>query len=100
MLPLGMELDMRHLLHKCWAIKNIAKWRCDDSISDNEFLNGIEYLVNQNIIKISEKPDSESSKETPKLIKTNSCLWASDSLLDDEFMTRIAHLVKNSTIKS
>jgi hypothetical protein len=54
--------------------------------------------VNQNIIKISEKPDSQSA-ETPKLFKTNSCSWANGTL-DDEFINEIAYLVKNSTIKS
>jgi hypothetical protein len=47
-------------------IKNNAKLWCSDSISGNEFLNGIEYLVNQNVIQISEKPDKESAKEIPK----------------------------------
>lgn len=80
-------------------IKNTAKWWCDNSISGNEFLNGIEYLVHQNVIKISEKPDGESSKEIPEWIKTNSCSWPNDSISDDEFLSGIAYLIKNGMIK-
>lgn len=76
-------------------IKNPAKWWCDDSISGNEFLSGIKYLVHQNVIKISEKADKESSQEIPKWIKTNSCLWSNDSISDDEFLSGIAYLIKN-----
>ena len=33
-------------------IKNVAGWWAIDDISENEFLTGIEYLINNNIIKI------------------------------------------------
>ncbi|HEY8109781.1 MAG TPA: peptidase [Candidatus Nitrosotenuis sp.] len=78
--------------------KNVAKWWCDDSISGNEFLRGIEYLVRQNVIKISEKPDGELSGGIPKWIKANSCMWSGDSISDDEFLNGIAYLIKNGMI--
>ena len=33
-------------------IKNVAGWWANGEISENEFLTGIEYLINNNIIKI------------------------------------------------
>ncbi|WP_177316535.1 hypothetical protein [Candidatus Nitrosotenuis chungbukensis] len=80
-------------------IKNTAKWWCDDSISGNEFLRGIEYLVRQNVIQVSEKPSGELLGDIPKWIKTNSCMWSDDSLTDDEFVSGIAYLIKNGMIK-
>lgn len=80
-------------------IKNVAKWRCDDSISGNEFLQGIEYLVQQNVIKISGESDAEFSGDLQKLVKTNSCLWSRGFVSDDEFLIGIAHLIKNNLIK-
>ena len=79
-------------------VKSVAKWWCDDSISGNEFLNGIEYLVHKNVIKISDKAGGESSKETPKLDKTNLCLWSDNSISDDEFLNGIAYLIKNGML--
>jgi hypothetical protein len=79
-------------------IKNTARWWCDNSISGNEFLSGIEYLIHQNVIRVSEKTDKESSKVLPKWIKTNSCLWSGDSISDDEFLKGIAYLIKSRII--
>ena len=40
-------------------IKNNAKWWSDDKISDDDFLAGIEYLVENNIVKLNSKGNSE-----------------------------------------
>ena len=40
-------------------IKNNAKWWSDDKISDDDFLAGIEYLVENNIVKLNSQGNSE-----------------------------------------
>jgi len=40
-------------------IKNNAKWWSDDKISDDDFLSGIKYLVENNIIKLDSQRNSE-----------------------------------------
>ena len=40
-------------------IKNNAKWWSDDKISDDDFLSGIKYLVENNIIKLNSQRNSE-----------------------------------------
>ena len=40
-------------------IKNNAKWWSNNKISDNDFLAGIEYLVENNIVKLNSKGNSE-----------------------------------------
>ncbi|TBR26531.1 MAG: peptidase [Candidatus Nitrosotenuis sp.] len=80
-------------------IKNDAKWWCTGFTSDNEFLSGMEYLVRQNVIHVSEQRDKEQTKQIPEWIKTNSCSWANDSIPDDEFLNVIAYLIKNGIIK-
>ncbi|WKT57673.1 hypothetical protein QVH35_10130 [Candidatus Nitrosotenuis chungbukensis] len=62
-------------------------------------MRGIEYLVRQNVIQVSEKPSGELLGDIPKWIKTNSCMWSDDSLTDDEFVSGIAYLIKNGMIK-
>ena len=79
-------------------IRSNAKWWCNGSISDGEFLRGIEYLVNHNVIRVSEKQGAASAKEIPSWIKANSCLWAGGSISDDEFLNGIEYLIKNGVI--
>ncbi|TBR11886.1 MAG: hypothetical protein EPO62_01105 [Candidatus Nitrosotenuis sp.] len=80
-------------------IKNNAKWWCNDSISGNEFLGGIEYLVRQNVIQTSAQPSSDQTKQIPGWIKENSCSWAKDAASDDEFLSGIAYLIENGMVK-
>jgi len=78
-------------------IKANAKWLCDNSISGNEFLNGIAYLAGQNIIRAS-APDNEPTRPAPELVRENSCSWENGTMSDDEFLGKIAHLIKNGMI--
>ena len=80
-------------------IKNNAKWLCSNSISGNEFLSGIEYLVRQDVIQMPDQQGSEQTKQIPDLIKENSCSWAGGSMSDDDFLSGIAYLIKNGIIK-
>jgi len=54
-------------------IKNTAKWWSEDKISDSEFINSIEFLVNNKIIviQIQENSDVETTEKIPSWIKLN-----------------------------
>ena len=60
-------------------IKNVAGWWASGDISENEFLAGIEYLINNNIILLdsipcNEKTESQSTssaKMVPDWVKNN-----------------------------
>ncbi|HSA97576.1 MAG TPA: hypothetical protein VLF17_00660 [Candidatus Nitrosotenuis sp.] len=71
-------------------MKTNAKWLCDNSISGNEFLNGIAYLEGQSIIRTptNQEPAKQSSD-----LRENTCLWENGTLSDDEFLGKIAHLI-------
>ena len=45
-------------------IKDVAGWWADDQISEKEFLNGIEYLINNNIITLHFVPCHDVQNET------------------------------------
>ena len=54
----GLLQEIENKIIPYW-IKNNAKWWYDDKISDDDFLSGIEYLVENNIIKINSQINSE-----------------------------------------
>ena len=80
-------------------VKNNAGWWADDTISETEFLNAIEYLINLGIIQISETTENDTKTENvPKWVKNNAGWWADDTISETEFLNAIEFLVKNGII--
>jgi hypothetical protein len=87
-------------------IKNTAGWWANDEISEIEFLTGIEYLINNNIISISftpcvakiENQHSSSTNLIPDWVKNNAGWWAADQIEDDDFINGIEYLIKKQII--
>ena len=88
-------------------IRNVAGWWAIGDISENEFLTGIEYLINNNIILIDFVPCNDEiqsqtispSKSVPDWVKNNASWW-SDILIDDtDFINGLQYLIENKIIK-
>ncbi|MHA7733931.1 polysaccharide deacetylase family protein [Nitrosopumilus sp. S6] len=95
--PIGMINHGTQLVPD-W-IKNNAGWWADGSIDDETFVQGIEYLVQKQIITVSEKSQIGSSEQTvPAWIKNNAGWWADGSIDDETFVQGIEYLVKNGII--
>jgi len=88
-------------------IKNVAEWWANDEISENEFLTGIEYLINNNIISISfmlcskniEDQTDSSAEVVPDWVKNNAKWWSEDLIEDADFINGIEYLIKQHIIK-
>jgi len=87
-------------------IKNVAGWWANGEISENEFLDGIEYLINNNIILLdfipcSIKTESQtisSAKLVPDWVKNNAKWWSEDLIEDADFVNGIEYLIKKQII--
>jgi len=88
-------------------IKDVAGWWASDDISENEFLTGIEYLINNNIILLHSIPCNEkiesqitsSAEMVPDWIKNNASWW-SDNLIDDiTFINGLQYLIEHKIVK-
>ena len=87
-------------------IKNVAGWWATSEISEKEFLAGIEYLINNNIISISFMPcgaDAASdptsvTKLIPDWVKNNAGWWATDQIEDADFINGIEYLIKKDIL--
>ena len=77
-----------------------------DIISENEFVTGIEYLINNNIILLNFVPCNYTiqsqygdTKSVPDWIKNNA-IWWSDNLIDDiTFINGLQYLIEHKIIK-
>ena len=79
-------------------VKNTAGWWSTDSISEKEFINAIEYLVNENIIQVITTESPTESNGIPGWIKNTAGWWSTDSISEKEFINAIEYLIKNGIV--
>ncbi len=86
-------------------VKNVAGWWANNEISEKEFLAGIEYLINNNIIHIPFMPCGSyaaiatsdptlEAKLVPDWVKNNAGWWATNQIGDADFLNGIEYLIK------
>lgn len=81
-------------------IKNNAKWWSSAIISDSEFIDGIEYLIEEDLIALSSTESVPSAEqEIPDWIKNNAKWWANDLISDEDFIKSMQYLVKKGIIR-
>ena len=82
-------------------IKTNAGWWADGSIDDGTFVNGIQYLIKEDILKIPPTTQGEGSgsNEVPSWIKNNAGWWADGSIDDNTFVQGIQYLITSGIIK-
>ena len=80
-------------------IKNNAGWWAGSKINDKDFISGIEYLVENKIIKVTTYVNKEYSTDViPSWIKNNAGWWSSGKISDSDFLTGIEYLIENGII--
>ena len=90
-------------------IKNVAGWWASGFVSENEFLTGTEYLINNNIIYLSSIPCFDAVgrddvtanvvKTVPDWVKNNAKWWSEDLISDADFSNGLGYLIWNKIIK-
>ena len=90
-------------------IKNVAGWWADDEISEKEFLTGIEYFINNNIISLPFMPCGMAAataaldptleeKLIPDWVKNVAGWWATDKIEDADFINGIKYLIEQELL--
>lgn len=80
-------------------VRNTAEWWAEGSIADSEFVSGIQYLIQEEIISIPKtQHTSGNSQEIPSWIKNNAEWWSKGLISDDDFLKGIQYLVEKGII--
>jgi hypothetical protein len=81
-------------------IRNNAGWWATGSIPDSTFVTGIEFMLENNIIVISNIPSSEniSNDKIPEWIRNNADWWSQEKISDDEFVNSLKFLIQEGII--
>lgn len=82
-------------------IRNNAKWWSLTQISDQDFAQGLEYLIKEGIINVPTDTASEGQSEAqiPSWLRKNAGWWSQGLLKDEEFLKSIQWMINNGFIK-
>jgi len=75
-------------------VKNNARWWLEEKIDDATFIQGLEYLIQKEIISIPKDPQkSQINSKISAELKQNAGWWVQGLLPDSEFITDIQYLI-------
>jgi len=80
-------------------VKNNAKWWAEGGIKDEDFVSGIQFLIENGIMEIDLPASSDlSSDSIPDWVKNNAGWWADGQISDDDFLSGIYFMIQNDII--
>ena len=80
-------------------IKNNAGWWAEGAIDDDSFVQGIQFLIEEGVMKIPPTSQGTStSNEIPSWIKNNAGWWAEGAIDDDSFVQGIQFLIEEGIL--
>ena len=81
-------------------IKNNAGWWAEGQIDDQTFVNGMQFLIKEGIIQVSDTTSASNNSEfIPEWVKNTAGWWADGEISETEFLTAIQYLIKVGLIK-
>lgn len=80
-------------------IKHDAIWWARGEISDNDFINGTRWLVENRILPVEDLAEKTDSHLTPDSVKNIAYFWGQDRLPDPAFLEGIQYLIKNGIME-
>ena len=81
-------------------IKDVAGFWCKGEIEDSNFVEGIQYLLKNNVLIVTAAPLGEGSSETiPDWIKNNACWWSENQISDNDFSSGLEYLISHGIIR-
>ena len=82
-------------------IKNNAGWWADGAIDDDSFVQGIQFLIKEGIMKIppTTQGSTTTTQEIPSWIKNNAGWWSEGAIDDDSFVQGLQFLMKEGILK-
>jgi len=80
-------------------IRNNAQWWATGKINDDEFVSGLRFMIEKDIIVIEDLPESNSNAEkVPDWIRNNASWWALEKISEEEFVNGIKYLIINGIV--
>lgn len=80
-------------------VKNNAGWWAEGTITESDFIQGIQFLIKDGLIVVPPtEVSSDKSQGVPEWVKNNAGWWAEGTITDADFINGIQHLIKTGII--
>ncbi len=80
-------------------VKQNAGWWSAQQITDSEFLEGVDFLLEKQILSVPQRGVvAESQWTIPSWVKSSAGWWSEDKITDNEFLNMIQNLVKRGIL--
>ena len=82
------------------GLEHNAEWWAIGEIDDSDFVSGIEFMLENNIIMVSNIPPSGSisTDEIPVWVRNNAHWWSQDLISEEEFVNSLKFLIQEEVI--
>jgi len=81
-------------------IKEVAAFWCDDKIGDASFIEGIQYLIDNNILIVSASSSGLNGiQNVPSWVKNIACWWSQNLISDQDFASSIQYLIEQGIVR-
>ncbi|MGI0017516.1 MAG: DUF192 domain-containing protein, partial [Nitrosotalea sp.] len=85
------------ILIPSWVKLN-AKFWSDGSITDAQFIQGVKYLIENNIVKIPPGTTNSPSTQMPSWVKDDANYWSNGTISNNEFAGALQYMISNGII--
>ena len=79
-------------------VRNNAGWWSQEKISDEDFVSGIEFLIERQLIQVPMTEQQESDSDIPYWIRNNAGWWSQNLISDEDFISGIQYLIKRGIV--
>ena len=98
-LIIGVTFDYSNAEQIPKWVKNNAGWWAEGQIPEDDFMLGLQYLIDKEILIVSFIPtNQESLQAIPEWIKNNVGWWADGLISDAEFVSSLQFLIENKIL--
>jgi hypothetical protein len=80
-------------------VKHNAEWWAESKISDDDFINGMRFLIESRILPTTDMTGEGTNHQIPDSIKRMADAWSDNKISDYEFLLGIEYLIKNGVIE-
>jgi hypothetical protein len=81
-------------------VKDLGKWWAEGTISDTEFVGGIKYMIEKNLITIPQTAQGQAGSQTiPYWVKKNAEWWSKGTISDAEFVSGLQYLIQHGIMQ-
>jgi len=81
-------------------VKSVAGWYCTGEVDENSFIEGIQYLIDTDIISVSNvQSGAGTGQSIPQWVKNNACWWSQGLINDQDFLNGIEYLISIGVVR-